>query len=368
MATTKPTVQRPWADTGTKTPPNDGRRNTGYVLNDIPTRAEVNALINELTRAERYLMQTGISDWDAAETYVINDQVRDATSGLFYKLTSTSGITATRPGLLPNNWAPMHDVLRAIPGDFVTPLVAYQSALRNRGWGVDALALPAGQVRESIENWDLPLAAQFGASARWTSNLNGGTVDILTPGTVSGTAVRSPRFHAVRAMPPTGSAAATFIDKNTNCEVFMDDDLRVSLEVAVALSAIGANRTLVRFGLMDAMVGDTRGVSFGKGQADTNWKINSPEVLTFDGLVPPVANTYQRLRIELLGANQNNGTSIANFKIDGTLVGHLDNPVSNGAQLRPIFGAITQTTGGAAVAACFGPMRLRGNMFAGDVF
>src|SRR6185369_4659591 len=99
MATAKPTVKRPWADHGTKTAPSDGRRDTGYVLNDVPTRAELNALLSELTSLERYVMQTGISDWDSAETYAVNDIVRDATSGLIYKLTTTSGITATRPAL-----------------------------------------------------------------------------------------------------------------------------------------------------------------------------------------------------------------------------------------------------------------------------
>jgi hypothetical protein len=331
----------------------------------MPDRPELNSLLNECTDGVRYLMARGISDWDAAETYVGGAIVRDSVDGFLYVLEFASP-TGTRPGLDTAHWSRYFARIRARPDQHQEPIVTWINARGLQRWGLGHRGYPAGQVYQWNENWDLPFAAQFGSTARWLANTNSGAIAILDPGNIG---LQAPLFRTVRCNPPTGSAGPTFIGKNVAAELFTNDDMDVEIETPVAMGTVGANRTLVQFGI-GVGFNTSPGVFFSKGQGDTNWQIVSASIpTTIDTGVPPVANTYQRLKIELTGVNcVDSGNARVNFYIDGALVGHIDNPIPNGQSLIPFFGASTQTTGGASVFTCCGPMRYRSNLFPGNVF
>lgn len=367
MATTKPSVQRPWADTGTKTPaPNDSRRNTGYVHNDMPTIPELNALLSELTSLERYVMQVGISDWDAAETYGINNIVRDPTDGELYVCDVAAPVVGTRPGLSSTHWAPYYRRVRSVTGSLTQELIAWRNARSLRRFGISHQGFDAGNIYRWDENWDLPLAQQFAATARWNSFLNGGTVNTFDPGSGG---LLFPSMRTVRITPTTGAANSTFVLKTRNVEIFMSDDTAVEIEVAIAMSEIGTNRTTISFGLSDGFSASTHGVVVGKTTATPNWQLSTVDGGTAGTTIPPVANTPNYMKIELLGASQSDsGIATANLYIDGVFAANVDNPVANGSGLFPVFGATTTTTGGAAVGVAFSSVRLRASTRSGNNF
>lgn len=366
----KPTVQRPWADTGTKIAPSDGRRNTGYIHNDAPTWQELNALLNELTTLERYVMKVGISTWDAAETYGVGDIVRDTVDGELYVCDIAAPVVGTRPGSAAAHWAPYYRRIRSIAGNLGQELVAWRNARSIRRFGVSHQGFPGGQIYQWDENWDLPLGIQFDSTntglAKWTSFLNGGTLATFPPGN---TGLLSPMFRTAVITPPTGSTSATFVRKSVSFEFFMSADTAIEIECAIAMSEIGANRTTLSFGLANAFAGASRGIVVGKAATDTSWQFSSAETGSIDTTVPPSANVFQILKIELLGANQSDsGISTANLFINGSPIANSDLAVSNGALLFPVFGGVTTTTGGAAVPIAFGPIKLRSSSRAGDFF
>jgi hypothetical protein len=371
MSTTKPTVQRPWADTGTKTPPNDGRRNTGYVLNDIPTRAEINALINELTRAERYLMQAGISEWDAAETYVVGDLVRDPGDGLHYRLMTTAGIdNSQQPHNQDGNWARWGHALRGSPGDWDTEIVSYHDARNaNRRWGIDHFGFPGGQVIQWDEEWPYSDAGTFGGDLRWGTSTFGGTVGTHNVGT---TGTNSRFFRSVLVTPDNTTTTSTYaIKKFATC--LSNNDLALTIQCPLAFSAVGSNSILGFFGIgNNEPVAGTNGIWVFRASGSTNWSLRASGGSggsTVDTGVAPAANVYQRMKLIFVGANaSDNGIARVSLLINGILVAHIDNPLAADAPLVPIFGANQLVTVGSPTSIAFGPIHYRQNMFPDDVF
>ncbi len=111
------------------------------------------------------------------------------------------------------------------------------------------------------------------------------------------------------------------------------DDSIIVIEAHVAMDAIGGNGVDVWFGLKEgATIAVPAGatvahVCFVKEGGDTNWQCSSGDGTAqtrVDSGTPPVANTYQRLRIEYHGANttlglDNSTAPVTRFFIDGTL-------------------------------------------------
>lgn len=77
MSLTKPAVTSVWASTAAdNVQPTDAYIAAGWPLSTTPpSRGRFNWLLNYLYNGIRYLCRRGISDYDAAETYMLNDKV-----------------------------------------------------------------------------------------------------------------------------------------------------------------------------------------------------------------------------------------------------------------------------------------------------
>lgn len=81
MAITKPPVLPPWADTaapGTdKVQPTDAEIAAGWLSSTTPpSRQRFNWILNFCANAVRYFSRRGLTDWDSAETYQLDDIAR----------------------------------------------------------------------------------------------------------------------------------------------------------------------------------------------------------------------------------------------------------------------------------------------------
>ena len=379
MPNAKPAVQRPWAEGGARTPvPNDGRRNTGFIHNDIPTREELNALLFELTEGQRYLMEAGISTWDTAETYAVGDLVRDPLDGLHYRLMTTSGIDLTQPPRDQDaNWARWGHALLGNLNDWETEIVSYHDARNaNRRWGIDHLGFPGGQIDVWDERWDLPDASLFGANQLWTKvgALGAGTVFSQPP--AASTPGQSPLFRTVRVpIDPASTTNPSYVRRNQHTAI-MSDDTVVVIEGIVALDQATSGTTVKYvFGLFGG--GDVpsnsapvTGVYFKKSGGDlTHWACVSTLGQSTATSGDPTSRVFQRLRLELLGANASDtGIARCNYKINGVLVNHTDNPIPNSSPLFPMFGAVTEVNPGSSVPLYVGKLRFMQNLLPGDLF
>lgn len=85
MALIKPPVLPPWAEAGDKIQPTNAELQAGWPLsNTPPSRQRMNWVKNYLMNGVRYLTRRGISDYDAAETYMIGDRTL-AANGKTYR-------------------------------------------------------------------------------------------------------------------------------------------------------------------------------------------------------------------------------------------------------------------------------------------
>jgi len=362
MPITKPSVQRPWAEGGQRTPiPSDGRRNTGYVLNDIPTRAELNALLFEVTEAYRYLMKVGVSEWDANETYAVGDTVRDPTDLRIYQLRTLTGIvTSTRPGALPANWSQYGALMKPDIDAFTFPHVTFNDALNRQRFAIDHYGLPAGQIREWQEVWDKDVGATFGGGAKWTQTLNGGAMSNRDPGASSLDALD---FRGLMVQGAPTVASCWF--QETNFSIRFHAGTLAVIEAAIALDTVGSNDHLFRIGVSDAFDSPTRGVYVEKAESDTHWQFTSAELGSIDAGTAPVANAYQRMRIELIGSSvaDSGGNSLQHLFINGSHVATHTSGITAGSNLKIMFGGRRTTLSGLTVRGEVGPIRYRQAMF-----
>lgn len=92
MSITKPPVLPPWADTGDKTQPTNVEIEGGWPNSAIPpSRQRFNWILNFCANAVRYFSRRGVADWDAAETYLLNDRVI-GDDGFTYKCIQTTNL------------------------------------------------------------------------------------------------------------------------------------------------------------------------------------------------------------------------------------------------------------------------------------
>lgn len=95
-------------------------------------------------------------------------------------------------------------------------------------------------------------------------------------------------------------------------------------EADIAMSAIGANNATITVSMAQSanLSGNFQGAAFTKYSTDTNWQCltnNGAATTTASSGVPPVANVFQRLRMEFYGSATTPGLSVV-FKINGTTV------------------------------------------------
>ena len=75
MATVRPPILDPWADTGDKVQPTDPEIAVGWPVTDIPpSRERFNWFFNFVSNAVRYITRRGLSDWHTDESYQIGDR------------------------------------------------------------------------------------------------------------------------------------------------------------------------------------------------------------------------------------------------------------------------------------------------------
>lgn len=229
------------------------------------------------------------------------------------------------------------------------------------------------EVNQDWRDWLLatggwPTSATYGQP--WAAFVTTGTVIGRGP---TNTTPATPLFPTVKLTPPTAAAERVTIVGPGLC--VPSDDLGVALKASIALDTIGTNRTTITVGLGDGPSGSggaapAWGVWFEKASTDTNWQCKAngtgSGALTADSGVPPIANAFQELRIDLVGANvSDDSAGHAIFFIDGTPVATLNLTVSampsSADPIVPFANATTTTTAGAAVSLYVGPMSYRHN-------
>jgi len=365
MPITKPSVQRPWADSGTKTPPSDGRRNTGYVLNDIPTRAELNALLFEVTEAYRYLMKVGVALWDANETYGLNDRVVDPADARVYQLTNLTGlVSSTIPSNAPDNWSQFGMRLKADRGDYANPLSVFRDAGNRPRLVLDHYGLlTGGRIRQWHEVWDRDGAGLFGSTQKWSQTLNGGTIVNQGPTGGGGGSTIGGQHYRTMVVTPLLSATNSTLAEETFPNLVTGPDTMVVLETTMALDTVGTAKSLFKFGVATSFGGGNE-VSLFKGSGDLNWRFGVPGVSAIDTGIAVAADTQYRVRIELIGANivDTGSTPRANLFINDTPF-HIDNPIADASFAKVLFGGTRQVSGGADERMAVGPIACTEVMF-----
>lgn len=97
----RPTTLPVWAEGGDKTQPSNSEINTGWPNSTIPpSRQRFNWVLNFLANGLRYLLQRGISEWDASETYPIGGKV--SYGPLEYKAITAN--TNKQPDISTSDW------------------------------------------------------------------------------------------------------------------------------------------------------------------------------------------------------------------------------------------------------------------------
>jgi hypothetical protein len=98
---TRPETLPVWAESGDKTQPSNAEIQTGWPLSTIPpSRQRFNWAMNYFMRGVRYLLQFGIGEWDANETYPVGGKC--FYGGLEYK--ALQAHSNQQPDLAPTYW------------------------------------------------------------------------------------------------------------------------------------------------------------------------------------------------------------------------------------------------------------------------
>ena len=229
------------------------------------------------------------------------------------------------------------------------------------------------EVNQDWRDWlavtDWPTSPTLGNP--WFAFKTTGTLQTRAP---LNTSPAAPLFPMLVMTPPTAAAERVTLQGPGMC--VPSNDLGVALKWSVCMGTIGTNRTKLTMGLGDGPSGSggsapSFGAWFEKASTDTNWQCkvlsNADGALAADSGVPPVANTFQVLRIDLVGSNvADDSAGHAIFFIDGAQVAKLDLTSLAGMEagtgpIVPFFNATTTTTGGAAVPVYLGPIAYRHN-------
>lgn len=166
---TKPAVLPPWAATATPTTdivqPTNTFISQGWPLSSTPpSRQYFNWVLNYSTNGVRYLTKTGISAWDSAETYSINDVTQN--SGYIYQSNVNSNSGNTPPSVVAgiNAFWDIPHVITAPLGDH-SSRVANTDFLRNNYVPIGGSFTLLG---DKIASSQVPLAAV----SQWQSQLS----------------------------------------------------------------------------------------------------------------------------------------------------------------------------------------------------
>src|SRR4051812_5623007 len=297
---TEPAVLPAWANAGAIATPSNGEINAGLGPEAVVGHGRFNWWMNFAMNGIRWLKKVGISRWHVEETYAVGDVVRDSDNNVYQLQTLTGLNPAFSPSAQQPMWARFGTRLVPAIGDYSNELFAYRDAQNRRRLAVDHYGLPAGQIRQWQEVWDRDTTQLFASGAKWAfANLGGG---LCTNRGTSGDSLDGDTFRTLRIQPP-----AT-LDTMNVLEAFpcirSSTGTTVTIEFLVATDTVGiGNNHTIQFGVLDVWSGTTRGVVVTKPSANANWLIFSPETGSLDTGIPPVANTYQRVRFEILGAN-----------------------------------------------------------------
>jgi hypothetical protein len=121
----KPAVRDAWGDdamtSADMVDPGNSAVSTGWPLSTTPpSRQRFNWLLNYCMNAVRYFCRRGIADYDAAETYVVNDVTRGPDNILYASL--VAGNIGNTPATSPTKWALLPYVTPAQLSSAVAPL------------------------------------------------------------------------------------------------------------------------------------------------------------------------------------------------------------------------------------------------------
>lgn len=351
MAVSRPQKKIPWADSGSVLAPSDGLLTTGYTGPIKVGYRLWNWLFNHCMNGVQYLARSGMALWDTNTTYVVGDFVRDPNDLEIYQLRTLTGLNpALQPSNHSTNWTQVGMRLKDDVGTYGRPLFAFRDALNRSRWAIDHFGFPTGRFVGWQEPWDKSIANLFASGAKWTETENTGAIvnDIAD------------NFRTMRVAPGPGASTGSWFQE-TLPSVTSRDDLLCTVSAPVTMDTVGANRTLIQFGIANTFLGATRGLFVGKSETDANWHFFSAEAGGIDTGVPPSANVFQEMRIEVIGNSvaESGSAKLAHLFIDGVLVATHTNALTSGTNVKVMFGAQTLTTGGAAVTTQIGPIDFR---------
>jgi hypothetical protein len=190
---TKPPKRNSWANAAVGSPDivESAMVDSGWTpAGIVPARGEFNFEQNRYDNALNYLLQRGVSDWDATETdYDVFDIAR-ASNGHFYILVGTP--SATAPESDPTNWYLLLRTPQPLTGETaVNEIASWKNAAGRRVTGKDHYGFDVGPF-DFREDWMDGAAADKTATAaaavwfgRWRTAIDngGGTVgNISLPG------------------------------------------------------------------------------------------------------------------------------------------------------------------------------------------
>lgn len=244
----------------------------------------------------------------------------------------------------------------------------YKNARLQRRAELDHEGMPGGNIIAYDEYWDRTAAGLFGANLGWLATPGNGSV---LPGAPNLSAPGGGAFGYVTmapAMNVLGVPAASHLCRASGLLV-PHANMVASVAYPLNLTNVGTNHILAVHGLVNhTSTPDSIGFGarFRKDSADTNWFCEVDGVGAVDSTVPPVANTYQRFKIVVLGSGtSDDSTARTLFFIDDAMVANVAHFVTatNTDRLVPFLGTKGDNSGVGTPSMNVGPLRYRQNMF-----
>ena len=198
--------------------------------------------------------------------------------------------------------------------------------------------------RESWLAWSSPIAANNAYTANFTLAWTGANPAALQ----SATATYDTPFVKLADSLQNTEIAAFYCGVGV---IVQSSFFTGSFSTDVAMSAIGANNLTIAAGCSVGTSGNFSGALFWKASANTNWQCktdNGAATTTTDSGVPPVANTFQRLRIDFYGSGVTGGLRTL-FYIDGTIVASHTTNITTTASLVPRANVLATANTGSTV-------------------
>jgi hypothetical protein len=191
MATQRPPVIPPWAESGDKTAPaNNAEIQTGWPLTNVPpSRQKFNWLLNFLANGILYLTRRGIADWDEDEEYLVGDKALGSDGYTYRAKVDNQGL---EPQTNPTEWELWAFTATQLAGA-LSPLTLSSANARvgiNEAaplvklhiTGTDAIKLPVGTTGQrpagasGYIRWNSTLQSFEGYGASGWGSLGGGAV------------------------------------------------------------------------------------------------------------------------------------------------------------------------------------------------